>query len=65
MVIPGNIHTSNTIWTQLYSGIHVYKHTYMRTITISGKKETMNLKESREGRGIWEGFGGRKGKGKM
>lgn len=49
----------------IFRNTYAYKYTYMHTITISGNKETMNLKESREGRGIWEGFGGRKGKGKM
>lgn len=53
-------HTGSTIWSEMviFSNISVYS--YIQAITISGKKEAVNLKENREGYEM--GFGGRKEK---
>lgn len=64
MVSPGNINTSNTIWTQqvIFMNIFVNAHTCMHEITTS-KKRPWVLKESRRQHG--GGFGGRHDKGEI
>lgn len=52
-----------TLLIRLYLGIYAYENTYVYAMTISGKKEATDLKESRNG--YVEGFEGRKEKEEM
>ena len=48
MVLTGNMHTTDIIWTQqvIFKNMDVYKNIYVHSIVVD---ENLNLKKSKEG----------------